>query len=134
VSLLLLDIDHYKAYNDLYGHGQGDICLVQVGRALRLATRRLSAVVARYGGEEFAVLLPATDAALARGVAERIQTGIGSLALVHAASPTAPHITVSIGVATLRPPPDGLPDDLLASADAALYAAKRDGRNRIVIA
>lgn len=133
VSLLLLDIDHYKAYNDLYGHGQGDLCLVQVGRALRLATRRLQAVVARYGGEEFAVLLPATDAALALAVAERIQSGIAALALVHAASPTAQHITVSIGVATLRPRAEGLPDDLLARADAALYAAKRDGRNRIVV-
>jgi len=134
VSLLLLDIDHYKAYNDRYGHGQGDLCLAQVGRALRQATRRQPAVVARYGGEEFAVLLPASDVTVARLVAERIQAGIAALALVHAGSPTAPHITVSIGVATLQPGPSGLADDLLARADAALYAAKRDGRNRIVVA
>lgn len=134
LALLLLDIDHYKAYNDHYGHSDGDLCLQRVARLLQRSCRHGEAVLARYGGEEFAVILPGADADRAQAVAARIQAGLRRLALPHAASPVAPRLTCSIGIAVEIPQAPREPGDLIRAADAALYAAKRDGRDRTVLA
>lgn len=132
LSLLLLDIDHFKEYNDRYGHQAGDDCLRAVAGSLDRALRRSSDLAARYGGEEFVIVLPETDSQGARNVADKVLEIVRGLGIEHAQSRTAPVVTISIGVATATPARD---DDsgwkkLLGSADAALYAAKRRGRNR----
>jgi diguanylate cyclase (GGDEF)-like protein len=132
LSLLLLDVDFFKRYNDTYGHPAGDECLRKVGTALRSAVQRTEDIVARYGGEEFAAVLPETDAAGARALAERIRTSVAELAIPHSSSDTAAHVTVSLGVATTVPPRDGALDGLVQTADKALYEAKERGRNRVV--
>lgn len=136
LSLLLLDIDHFKEYNDCYGHQAGDDCLRAVAGSLDRALRRSSDLAARYGGEEFVIVLPETDAEGARNVAENVLEIVRGLGIEHARSPTASRVTISIGVATAIPARD---DDsgwkkLLGSADAALYQAKDNGRNRIEVA
>lgn len=133
-SVLLLDIDHYKTFNDLYGHAQGDQCLRRIGRAVRNATRGWSAVATRYGGEEFAIVVEQADRAAALACAQQIQQAIAELAIVHAGSPAWGVVTVSLGVASSTPDQRMSGEALLAQADVALYAAKRDGRNRIVVA
>jgi diguanylate cyclase (GGDEF)-like protein len=132
IGLLLIDVDHFKLFNDCYGHLAGDDCLYQVAQAIAGAIRRPGDVAARYGGEEFAVILPATDPDGARHMAERVLAAIRSLALDHAASPTAEIVTVSIGVGTGTPGTRF--EDLLRAADEALYAAKRAGRDRMCAA
>ena len=134
LSLLMIDVDHFKLYNDRYGHPAGDACLQAVARAAGtpMAMKRATDLLARYGGEELAVLLPDTPAAGAWAVAGEIQRAIAALQLPHSDSPVAPTVTVSIGTATLLPTPTGRPAELLAAADAALYSAKAMGRNRIV--
>jgi diguanylate cyclase (GGDEF)-like protein len=137
--LAMVDVDHFKAYNDCYGHPAGDACLREVAAALRECTQRPDDLAARYGGEEFALLLPDTDAQGAAAVAAKLQRGLVQRALPHAGSAVAAHVTVSIGVATLAPGPAGRsePDDatlLLAHADRALYAAKAAGRARVWLA
>jgi diguanylate cyclase (GGDEF)-like protein len=134
LALLLVDIDHYKAFNDRYGHAEGDLCLQRLGRLMQRLAARRRVVAARYGGEEFALVLPGADRRRALALAERMHAALAALQLPHAASPTAPALTISIGVAIHTP--DGLrePGDLLRDADLALYAAKRDGRNRTVVA
>jgi diguanylate cyclase (GGDEF)-like protein len=128
-ALLLIDIDHFKLYNDRYGHLAGDDCLLQVAQAIAEAVRRPSDVAARYGGEEFAVILPGTGSDGARHIAQRVLGAVRSLALDHAASPTAPAVTVSIGAGTADP---GTPfETLIREADKSLYAAKRAGRDRV---
>lgn len=122
VSLMMLDLDHFKAVNDQLGHQRGDAVLVDFVAGSR-ALLRASDLLGRYGGEEFLVLLPATDAATALEVAERLR-------LARSASPELPACTVSIGVATTHGPGDSL-QALLARADQALYGAKRAGRNRV---
>ena len=134
LSLLLLDVDEFKRYNDTYGHQAGDRCLQAVAGALRAIVHRAGDLPARFGGEEFAVVLPETPAEGARAVAESIRGAIADLAMPHAASTIAGHVTVSIGVATLLPTPEATPADLLASCDRALYRAKQAGRNRSVVA
>lgn len=136
LSLLLLDIDHFKEYNDCYGHQAGDDCLRAVAGSLDRALRRSSDLAARYGGEEFVIVLPETDAEGARNVAENVLEIVRGLGIEHARSQTASRVTISIGVATAIPARD---DDsgwkkLLGSADAALYQAKDNGRNRIEVA
>ena len=130
VALILADVDHFKAYNDHYGHQAGDACLVQVAAALRRGAGRTHDLVTRYGGEEFAILLPQLDALGAEGVAHRLQAELAQLDLPHAASPTAPQLTMSLGLASLVPRDAQGADVLVASADALLYQAKADGRNR----
>jgi len=130
VALILADIDHFKAYNDHYGHQAGDACLVQVAAALRRAAGRTHDLVARYGGEEFAILLPQLDALGAEGVARRLLNELAQLGLRHAASPTAPQLTMSMGLSSLVPRDAQGADTLVASADALLYQAKAAGRNR----
>jgi diguanylate cyclase (GGDEF)-like protein len=128
-ALLLIDIDHFKLFNDRYGHLAGDDCLHQVAQAIAGATRRPRDIAARYGGEEFAVILPATSPEGARHLAQRVLTAIRALNLDHAASPTAATVTVSIGVGSGGPGARFEP--LIRASDDALYAAKRDGRDRV---
>ncbi len=132
LALLMIDIDHFKRYNDLLGHPQGDTALQAVAAVLAQQARRPGELVARYGGEEFALLLPHASRASAASVAERCHNAMATLALPHGASPTAPHLTLSIGVAMLkaRQREDGA--TFVRRADAALYAAKAAGRARCV--
>jgi diguanylate cyclase (GGDEF)-like protein len=136
VSLLLIDIDRFKALNDHYGHQTGDECLRVVAATVGATIRHSSDLVARYGGEEFAVLLPDTDAAAAEGVAERLRAEIEDLCMPHEGSgASGAVVTVSIGVATARPVQLGVmpgPEALVGAADRALYEAKRSGRNRVM--
>jgi diguanylate cyclase (GGDEF)-like protein len=133
LALLMIDIDHFKHYNDLLGHPQGDTALQAVAAVLSQQARRPAELVARYGGEEFALLLPQASAAAAAAVAERCQSAMATLALPHGASPTASHVTVSIGVALLNARQREDPAAFVRRADAALYAAKAAGRARTVI-
>lgn len=133
MAVLFIDVDFFKPYNDTYGHAAGDDCLERVGKALATAARRPGDLVARYGGEEFVVLLPGTELAGAREVAERILQEVDALALPHAGSQVASHVTVSIGVAVRLPSAGEPPQVLLDAADKAVYAAKRAGRHRVVL-
>ncbi|MEP7302973.1 MAG: diguanylate cyclase [Caldimonas sp.] len=131
VGLLMIDIDHFKEYNDHYGHPAGDVCLRQVARMVGQAMRRGGELVARYGGEEFALLMPGTDLAEARRAAERCARIIGDAKIEHRASTTSAWLTISIGVAS-QVAAAGVDCALLVDiADAALYRAKRCGRARI---
>ncbi|WP_297078560.1 diguanylate cyclase [Thermoleptolyngbya sp. M55_K2018_002] len=134
LSLILCDVDCFKAYNDVYGHQEGDQCLRQVAQVIDAAVKRAVDLVARYGGEEFAMILPNTASEGAQQVAQEIQASIKALALPHAASSAAPIVTLSQGIATLIPQLDEEPDQLIAAADQALYRAKQSGRDRIVVA
>jgi diguanylate cyclase (GGDEF)-like protein len=129
VAVAMIDIDHFKVYNDHYGHPAGDACLRVVAGALAGAAG--DGWVARYGGEEFAVVLPGADGAAAHAVGERIQHAVAALGERH---PTAPGgvVTVSVGVAAEVPQSGRTVDDLIAEADACLYEAKQQGRNRVV--
>jgi len=137
LSLLLMDIDRFKRFNDNYGHQAGDECLQAVARILAAAMKRPGDLVARYGGEEIAVLLPATDAAGAATVAEDVRSRVEALAIPHDGNLPASVLTISIGTATLKPSFqlfDADPKMLVALADQALYQAKLKGRNRVSIA
>ncbi len=133
LALLLVDVDHFKAYNDHYGHPAGDQCLCQVAEALASCLRRPVDLLARWGGEEFAVLLSDADEGVARHVAERICAAVMQQGVAHVASSCAPQVTVSIGVALVPATQALQPHALLQAADAALYQAKRGGRNRYVM-
>lgn len=132
LSLLMVDVDFFKRFNDTYGHQGGDECLRQVAAAMSGVVKRASDAVARYGGEEFAILLPATEPDGALIVAERIRAAVAALRLPHSGSEVAAHVTVSIGVASIQVTGNGVPSSLVAAADAALYRAKHAGRNRVV--
>ena len=131
LSLIMVDIDFFKAYNDNYGHLKGDNCLVHVAKTLLSSIRRPIDLVARYGGEEFMAVLPDTDKAGALLVAERMRKGIEQLALAHAYSEVARWVTISVGVAAIIPRPSDIILEFVEKVDAALYQAKQDGRNRI---
>lgn len=131
LALLFLDVDHFKKYNDTYGHSAGDDCLAAVARVIHESLKRPADLASRYGGEEFVVLLPETTRKGATEVAERILLGIEALSIPHAASTTAACVTVSIGLTSCIPD-TGLAQVLLDAADSALYSAKHSGRNRIV--
>lgn len=133
-SLLIIDVDHFKALNDTEGHQRGDECLVALSRELTRLCRRKLDLAARYGGEEFAMILPLTKSADAEHTAEALRQAISDLKIPHSASKVAPYLTVSIGVATATPEWCCTPDALLAAADRALYAAKESGRNRVCVA
>jgi diguanylate cyclase (GGDEF)-like protein len=137
VSLLMIDVDQFKAYNDVYGHQAGDECLTRVATVIAAAVSRPRDLVARYGGEEMAVLLPDTGSAGAAAVAETIRAQVEALALRHTANVPSGVLTVSIGSASRVPSLDRsriAPRDLIALADAALYQAKQNGRNRVAVA
>jgi diguanylate cyclase (GGDEF)-like protein len=131
LSLLMIDVDYFKRYNDHLGHLRGDECLRQLAAILTRVGRRPGDLVARYGGEEFVYLLPDTDAKGAMQVAERLRSEVQAAGILHPASPLGVCVTVSIGVASALPPA-GTVNDLVALADRALYVAKEEGRNRIV--
>jgi diguanylate cyclase (GGDEF)-like protein len=133
VSLLLCDIDYFKQYNDTYGHAAGDDCLRLVGQVFQQTVKRATDLAARYGGEEFAVILPNTDTNGAVQIAQAINQAIQHLKIPHRASSVMEYVTVSIGIATVIPTPDMVPLELISAADAALYQAKSQGRNRYFV-
>ena len=130
VALIMCDVDHFKLYNDTYGHQAGDDCLRNVARAICSVTERATDVVARYGGEEFVVVLPDTPAGGALVAAEKIRHAIHLMNLPHGASPFA-RVTLSIGIAAMTPEADNPPQELIEHADRALYRAKHSGRDRV---
>ncbi|TCZ60886.1 diguanylate cyclase [Roseicella aquatilis] len=140
LSAIVLDVDHFKRFNDRYGHPGGDSCLRQVAAVLQAAARRPPDLAARTGGEEFTVLLPATGREGAASVAERLRKAVRDLAVPHAGNPPAGVVTISLGVATAWPQPDNDPaaqqrarDALISAADGALYAAKAAGRDHVAL-
>jgi diguanylate cyclase (GGDEF)-like protein len=133
LSLILCDIDFFKRYNDKYGHPAGDSCLEKVSRVLDGAAQKNQDLVARYGGEEFAVIMPCTPATGAVHVAASIQAGIRELEIIHTDSAVSQYVTLSLGVATVIPSFEISPQDLVILADKALYEAKENGRNRIIL-
>lgn len=130
LAVIMMDVDHFKQYNDSYGHGGGDECLKQVAQAAAGALQRPADVVARYGGEEFVALLPDTTLDGALMVAEAVRAAVSALNLPHKESKVAPHVTLSLGAACTVPQPDRKPEALLEAADEELYAAKSGGRNQ----
>jgi len=131
LSMCLVDVDHFKAYNDHYGHVMGDECLTRVAKAINSTVRRAGDLAARYGGEEFAVVLPAAESTTARAVAFNIIHAVRDLKIAHEAS-SHRIVTVSVGVTTLIPRLGMTPAEVTACADTALYRAKESGRNRAV--
>lgn len=131
LSLIILDIDHFKNFNDTYGHLAGDNCLRQVGSVLRTVVKRLPDIVARYGGEEFVVIMPETDRDGAASLAEQIRAGVEELGIPHSTSEAAKCVTISAGVVTARPIDLEEPVQIIALADEALYEAKHNGRNQV---
>jgi diguanylate cyclase (GGDEF)-like protein len=130
VSVMLIDIDHFKAYNDRYGHQAGDRCLREVALAIRAAVRqRPLDVVARYGGEEIIAILVGGGRAEAAAAAQRVLQAVADLGIVHSASPTRPYVTVTVGVSSVEPGAEYLHERAVGLADVALYAAKERGRN-----
>ena len=135
VSVLMADVDHFKNFNDTYGHQAGDDCLKAVAQALSGCVDRATDMVARYGGEEFVALLPETDERGACAVANLMRSAVSSLAIAHPSSSVADHVTLSLGVACRVPQmeAESSASVLLREADKALYEAKRSGRNRVVL-
>ncbi|MCS6812943.1 MAG: diguanylate cyclase [Cyanobacteria bacterium] len=132
LTLLICDVDYFKAYNDTYGHTMGDQCLQLVAQAIRSVVNRSADLVARYGGEEFAVILPEVSLDSGRQVAEKIQLAIAQLCIAHSGSNIHPYVTLSIGVSCQIPTSELTPLQLTIAADRALYLAKHQGRNCIV--
>ncbi|MCR4297933.1 MAG: diguanylate cyclase [Gallionella sp.] len=134
LSVIMLDIDFFKKYNDGYGHQGGDDCLKEVAKTLRDSLNRPGDFIARYGGEEFVAILPGTDAKGAAIIAEQMRANIATKNIPHAYSNVADHVSISLGVAAMRPDKSDSPADLVAKADGALYKAKEQGRNCYVVA
>lgn len=133
LALIFLDVDDFKAYNDLYGHQAGDICLQKIAALIRGGSQRTHDLCARYGGEEFVVLLPNTTLGDAQQIAEKIRKGIEMERLPHASSRVAPYVTVSLGIASIIPQAGQSQKLLMEQADKALYKAKEMGRNQVQI-
>jgi len=131
ISLIMLDIDYFKKYNDQFGHQAGDDCLRQVAGALAKTLKRVGEKVFRYGGEEFAAILPNMDSEKARVVAEDFRKNVLELKLKHTSDSGREWVSISLGVATQRVEKGGKPEDLIKKADLALYKAKEHGRDRV---
>lgn len=131
LAIVMIDVDHFKLYNDSLGHQQGDICLRKVALCIRDSLRRPADIVARYGGEEFILLLPNTTREGAVRVAEMVRENVINLDLPHPSSETLEMITVSIGIGFTQPEEDSLRRDIIAAADKALYQSKTSGRNKV---
>ncbi|QLF93803.1 PleD family two-component system response regulator [Pseudomonas sp. ABC1] len=134
LSLLMIDVDYFKAYNDQHGHVAGDEVLRRVGEALSVSCTRASDLVARYGGEEFAVVMPGTTAGGARLQAEKVRRTVEAMGIPHELPTPGSAISVSIGIATVRPVLNLQPMSLVSRADEGLYLAKRGGRNQVAVA
>jgi diguanylate cyclase (GGDEF)-like protein len=132
LAVILCDIDHFKQFNDHYGHLAGDDCLIRVARAMEESLAADSGLLVRNGGEEFAVVLPGLDRCEAGVIAERMRARVEALGIPHSESTAAPHVTISLGVFSIVPTRFTRPDILFQEADRLLYRAKRDGRNRVV--
>ncbi|MFL6838780.1 MAG: GGDEF domain-containing protein, partial [Bradyrhizobium sp.] len=131
LSLLMIDVDHFKLYNDTYGHPEGDACLTKLGATLSGIAADSMGFAGRYGGEEFCLVLPNTDAVRALEIGETVRAAVQDLALPHVTS-NYQTVTASVGVACTKPNASERPGDLIEAADAALYAAKGRGRNTVV--
>ena len=131
LSLLMIDVDHFKLFNDTYGHPEGDACLSRLGETLAGIAAETMGFAGRYGGEEFCLLLPNTEPARAREIGEMVRSAVQNLGMPHCTS-TYQTVTVSVGVACTAPSEAQRPGDLIEAADAALYAAKHRGRNAVV--
>ncbi len=131
LSILICDIDCFKAYNDTYGHQKGDRCLKQVAEAIVSTLRRPLDLAARYGGEEFIIVMPDTNQKGSAAVSEVLRSEVEALGIEHISSPVDKRVTISLGVATTIPGRDSSPDELISAADEALYQAKQEGRNRV---
>lgn len=132
ISVVMVDVDHFKRYNDHYGHGGGDRVLRQVAAVLRDQLRDTTDLIARYGGEEFAVLMPHTDRLAGQAAAERMRHAVAMQAIPHAAAPSGGNVTVSVGGTTVLATSIGtVPDSALTEADQQLYRAKNQGRNQV---
>ncbi|KAB2952881.1 diguanylate cyclase [Heliorestis acidaminivorans] len=134
ISLIMLDIDYFKAYNDSKGHLSGDECLKKIAHALKQTVQRSADLVCRYGGEEFAVILPETELAGAEQLAEKMRKHIEHLQIEHSSSPLGEVVTISVGVATEKPETYLTWEELIFRADQALYKAKGAGRNTVITA
>ncbi|MDP1569759.1 MAG: diguanylate cyclase [Vicinamibacterales bacterium] len=132
VSVIMIDIDYFKAYNDTFGHQAGDDCLRRVAETLHRGVGRAGDLMARYGGEEFVAVLGETDVDGALALADRLRAQIEALRIPHPRSLCGRWVTISCGTATMFPSQDSHPDELVGEADRALYQAKREGRNRVV--
>ncbi|MBE9224660.1 diguanylate cyclase [Phormidium sp. LEGE 05292] len=130
LSLIMCDVDYFKLYNDTYGHLTGDFCLEEVAKAIRETVNRPADLVARYGGEEFAVILPNTNPEMAFDIAEKIRAKVKGLQITHSQSPISQYVTLSLGVSSIVPHQESSPEELIATADRALYRAKQEGRDR----
>jgi diguanylate cyclase (GGDEF)-like protein len=131
LALLMIDVDHFKPFNDTYGHPEGDACITRIGQALATIASNVNGFAARYGGEEFCLLLPHTTPGRATEIGQFVCDAVEDLQIPHQTSPFQ-RVTVSVGVAGAQPNEVGSPHDLLEAADAALYAAKHRGRNAVV--
>jgi len=132
LSLIMIDVDHFKLYNDYYGHGMGDECLKKITKALRKTLKRPADLLARYGGEEFVVLLPEMNEKEAVNVAEKLCENVAGLLIPHKQSDTKSTVTISLGCASTTPKQDNTAEQLLKQADECLYAAKAQGRDKVV--
>ncbi|MBD2579575.1 diguanylate cyclase [Oscillatoria sp. FACHB-1406] len=130
IAAIMIDIDYFKSYNDNYGHQGGDECLFRVAQAIEKVPKQADALVARYGGEEFVVILPNTSLAGAFLLSELLRTAVLSLKIPHPQSEVSPYVTLSLGIAAIIPTPENQPENLVCRADAALYQAKKLGRNQ----
>ncbi len=130
LSLMMIDIDHFKSYNDNYGHPEGDACIKLIAEALNSAVARKNDFVARYGGEEFVILITASDQNMVENIAKRCMDKVRELNIRHQYSETAEHVTISIGIATLKALPNIEEATILKQADSALYQSKKNGRNQ----
>ncbi|MBD8492675.1 PleD family two-component system response regulator [Pseudomonas syringae] len=133
LSLMMIDVDYFKAYNDNFGHLEGDEALRQVAKAIRANCSRPSDLPARYGGEEFAMVLPNTTPGGARLLAEKLRQSVVGMSIAHIAPDQGSHLTISIGVATVVPQPGSNSRQLILDADKGLYAAKHNGRNQVQV-
>lgn len=133
LTLLLIDVDHFKRFNDTYGHQEGDRCLTIVAEVLRATVNRGADLAARYGGEEFAILLPDTDAAGGRAIGAKLLEALAARAIPHGTSSVGPIVSVSVGIASSIPDADTAESALIERADRALYRAKEVGRARVVV-
>lgn len=133
LSVIMIDIDYFKPFNDCYGHAGGDTCLTKVATEMQKIIARPRDLLARYGGEEFVCILPATEQQGAEHIAETLRQAIESLAINHKKSCVSNVVTISLGVATIIPTPDQLLSNFMNTADHALYQAKEAGRNKVVL-